>query len=89
MEQFTPTLAITGFSPSQALPATVVTVNGIGFTSTSTVKFHGVSASSVKFVSSKTLQVKVPATATTGAITVTNKLAPAGMVTSATSFTVG
>jgi hypothetical protein len=87
--QFTPTLSITGFSPGSGPAGTVVTINGIGFNSKSTVKFNGVAASPVTFVSSSELQATVPSTATTGPITVTNTTSPVGSVKSASSFTVG
>jgi hypothetical protein len=86
--QFTPTLSITGFSPPNGPVGTVVTINGVGFTSTATVKFSGVAASSVMHISSTQLQATVPAGATTGTITVTNTTAPKGAVRSATKFTV-
>jgi hypothetical protein len=84
---FTPTLSITSFSPASGPAGTVVTINGVGFNSGSTVQFHGVSASSVNHVSSIKLTATVPSTATTGAITVTNTTSPTGTVQSATSYT--
>jgi hypothetical protein len=89
VNQFTPTFAITSFSPTSGPAGTVVTINGIGFTSTSTVKFHGVAGTNIVHVSSTQLQATVPATATTGNITVTNTVAPKGTVTSPTAYTVG
>jgi len=50
------------------------------------VKFNGVAASKT-FVSANKLTAVVPASATSGKITVTNTSAPVGTVTSATSFT--
>jgi hypothetical protein len=85
---FTPTFAITGFSPTSGPVGTVVTINGVGFTSSSVVKFHGATATAVTFVSANELQATVPSGATSGTITVTNTAAPVGTVTSATSFTV-
>jgi hypothetical protein len=38
---FTPTLSITSFTPSSGPTGTDVTITGIGFTSTSSVKFNG------------------------------------------------
>ncbi len=64
-----------------------MTINGVGFTATSTVKFNGTSAGSVTHVSSTQLKAAVPSTATTGPITVTNTTSPTGTVRSATSFT--
>jgi hypothetical protein len=86
--QFTPTLSITGFSPTSGAAGTAVTINRIGFKSSSIVKFNGVATSSMTFVSSKELQAIVPSAATTGAITVTNSLAPKGTVKSSTTFNV-
>lgn len=85
---FTVTFSVTGFTPSSGAAGTSVTINGVGFTSTSTVKFHGTAAASVAFVSSTQLTAVVPSGATTGAITVTNTAAPAGTVSSALSYTV-
>jgi hypothetical protein len=85
---FTPTLSITGFSPGSGPVGTVVTITGVGFTSTSTVKFNATAASSVTFVSTSELKATVPTGATTGPITVTNSAAPAGTVRSAANFTV-
>jgi hypothetical protein len=84
---FTPTLSITSFSPASGPTGTVVTINGVGFNSGSTVQFHGVSASSVNHVSAIKLTATVPSTATTGAITVTNSTSPTGTVQSATNYT--
>jgi IPT/TIG domain/NHL repeat len=83
---YTPTLSITGFSPGSGPVGTVVTISGVGFTSTSTVKFNGTAASSITFVSASQLKATVPAGATTGPITVTNTAAPVGTVSSAASF---
>jgi hypothetical protein len=88
-QKFTPTLSITGFTPSSGPVGTVVTINGIGFTSNSVVKWGGVAASAPTVVSSTQLQATVPAGASTGPITVTNSLAPKGTATSASTFTVG
>jgi IPT/TIG domain len=88
-KQFTPTLSITDFTPSSGPAGTVVTIDGIGFTSTSVVKFNSVAASAVTFVSSTQLQATVPSGATTGLITVTNSVIPKGTVKSPSNFTVG
>ncbi len=65
-----------------------MTIKGIGFTSSSTVSFGGVAASS-EFVSAKKLEATVPAGALAGAFTVTvrNASAPLGAVSSANGFT--
>ena len=78
----TPT--ITNFTPGSGGTGVNVTINGTHFTGVTSVKFNGVAA----VITSKTdTQVKanVPATATTGPITVTT---PAGTATSASNFTV-
>jgi hypothetical protein len=65
-----------------------VTIAGVGFTSSSTVKVNGAAASAVTFVSATKLIATVPASATTGKVTVTNTAAPTGTVRSSTSYTV-
>jgi subtilase family serine protease len=85
---FTPTLSITGESPSRAAVGAVVTIRGVGFNSGSAVSFNGVKAASVTFVSSTTLKATVPAGASTGLISVTNASAPSGTVKTAGSFVV-
>ena len=64
------------------------TLAGVGFTSNSSVKFNGVAASAVTFVSATKLTAKVPPTATDGPITVTYTTAPIGTVRSANSYNV-
>jgi hypothetical protein len=86
--RFTPTLSVTGETPSRAKQGATVTIKGLGFTSTSTVSFHGVPAASVTYVSATTLKAIVPAGASTGLIGVTNSSAPVGSVTTAGSFVV-
>jgi hypothetical protein len=86
--KFTPTFSVTGETPGRAAPGTTVTIKGVGFTSSSTVSFHGVTATSVTFVSATTLKVVVPVGASTGAISVTNTAAPAGTVKTAGNFVV-
>ena len=84
--KFTATLSVKSFTPASAAPGKTVTVKGVGFTAGSTVSFGGVPSGKVTFVSSKTLKALVPAGAASGAVTVTNKTAPAGTVESAASF---
>ncbi|HEX4435797.1 MAG TPA: IPT/TIG domain-containing protein [Solirubrobacteraceae bacterium] len=86
--KFTPTLSVTGETPSRAAPGRIVTIKGLGFTPTSTVSFHGVAATSVTYVSATTLKAVVPAGASTGLIGVANSSAPVGAVTTAGSFVV-
>jgi IPT/TIG domain len=83
--KFAPTLSVTGETPSRAKAGTIVTIKGLGFTPDSTVSFHGVTATSVTYVSATTLKAVVPAGASTGLIAVANSL---GAVTTAGSFVV-
>ena len=83
---FTPTLSIISFTPATGAPGATVTINGIGFTASSTVTFNGTAAASVTFVSSTKLQAKVPAAVTAGPISVTNTVAPVGTVSSPGHF---
>ncbi|HEY2115199.1 MAG TPA: carboxypeptidase regulatory-like domain-containing protein, partial [Candidatus Angelobacter sp.] len=80
-------LSIISFTPQKGTVGSSVTINGTGFGATAgqnSVSFNGVSAT---IVSATTTQIvaTVPATATTGAITVT---APGGSVSTSTAFTV-
>jgi plastocyanin len=84
---FTPTFSITGFTPSSGPGGTAVTINGIGFNASSMARFHGTAAATT-LVSSSQLKATLPATATTGPITVTNTTAPTGTVRSAGNFKV-
>lgn len=77
--------AIGGFTPSGALAGASVTISGSGFTGATAVRFNGVAAA-FHVDSSTTITATVPATATSGAISVTT---PGGTATSATSFVVG
>jgi len=82
------TLAVTSFSPGSGPAGTSVTIFGSGFSTTASansVKFNGVAAV-VTAASATTLQVTVPAAATTGAISVINTN---GTAVSATNFVVG
>jgi hypothetical protein len=85
---FAPTLSVTGFSPRQGPAGTVVAVSGIGFLPGSVVRFGGVRAAKVTYVSAGRLRATVPAGAVSGQLSVTNGGAPAGTVRSAAPFTV-
>jgi trimeric autotransporter adhesin len=85
---YTVNFSITSFSPASGPTGTVVTINGVGFNAGSTVKFNGVTATSVTNTSASKLVAVVPAAATSGPITVTNTAAPVGTVASASSYTV-
>jgi hypothetical protein len=84
---FTPTFSITGFSPGSGPAGTRVTIHGVGFLSSSAVRFNGALASSVTHVSPQKLLATVPAGAVSGRISVTNTSAPKGTVRSAGPFT--
>jgi hypothetical protein len=86
--RFRPTLSITSFSPKHGSPGRLVTIRGIGFLPSSRVAFAGVKAGEVTFVSSRKLEVVLPAAAKSGPITITNTAAPVGVVESAVSFQV-
>jgi IPT/TIG domain len=86
--KFTPTLAVTSFSPKHGAAGKLVSVKGVGFAPGASVSFDGVGASNVSYVSSTRLKATVPAGATTGPISVTNSSAPLGTVSSAASFAV-
>jgi hypothetical protein len=86
--EFTPTLSLKSFTPAGGEPGKVVTITGLGFNSSSSVSFDGVPAASVTLVSSTKLKATVPASASKGAITVTNTSAPSGTVASASNFNV-
>jgi uncharacterized repeat protein (TIGR01451 family) len=75
---------IVDFSPTNGLPALLVTIRGTNFLDASAVKFHGVDAI-VQSNNGGVIQALVPPDATTGPITVT---APAGTATSSIPFTV-
>jgi hypothetical protein len=75
---------VTSFTPQAGAAGGTVTVTGSGFTSVTDVSFNG-HAAAFSISSDTQIVATVPAGATTGPITVTN---PAGVVTSASSFTV-
>jgi hypothetical protein len=76
---------ITSFGPGSGPAGTSVTITGSGFTDVTSVKFHGVAAVAPSVDSDHQITVQVPATATTGRITVTTA---GGTALSATSFVV-
>jgi Zn-dependent metalloprotease len=75
---------ITSFTPTSGLPGASVTISGTGFTGATGVRFNGTTAA-FTVVNATTITATVPATATTGTLSVTN---PAGTATSAATFTV-
>ncbi|OIQ20081.1 MAG: hypothetical protein BM557_05250 [Flavobacterium sp. MedPE-SWcel] len=65
---------ITSIAPASGPAETIVTINGNGFEAgagTTAVQFNGVNATDFEIVSDTEIKATVPATATTGAITVT------------------
>jgi len=83
---FTVNFTISGFSPTSGAPGTAVTINGAGFSFYATARFNGVTAST-QVISSNQLRAIVPASATSGPISVRRFSTPS-TTTSATSFTV-
>ena len=80
---FIPAPTITSFSPSSGAVGTLVTIYGTTLTSTSSVRFNGISAA-FTVVNSGKLTATVATGTTTGLITVTTL---GGTATSATAFT--
>jgi IPT/TIG domain len=83
-----PAISITALNPTNGTVGTPVTITGAGFTPTSKVRFNGVFARTVTYSSSTELQATVPATATTGPVTVINPSPPRAATTSGCTFTV-
>jgi len=80
-----PAPTITSFTPLNGMVGTVVTLTGTGFTGVSAVSFSGTAAVTFAASSDTSITATVPASASSGTISVT---APGGGVTSSTSFTV-
>jgi hypothetical protein len=80
-----PVPTITSFTPTSGPAGTIVTILGTNFTSSAVVKFNGATGTGFVFKSATKVKANVPATATTGPISVTTA---AGTATSATNFTV-
>jgi hypothetical protein len=76
---------ISSFTPAAGPIGTSVTVNGTNLGSVTSVSFNDTMASSVTILSATSLRAVVPASATSGKITV---VGPAGQVLSAGSFAV-
>ena len=79
-------LSVTGFSPVSGVPGTQVTISGTGLDRVTSVSFNGTSVVTFADVSSVQLLATVPDGATTGPITVADRLG--NTASSATSFTV-
>ena len=84
-QDFSPTLSITGFSPTSGPPGTVVDIKGVGFTPGSSVKFNG--TATVSYISPTEVKATVPTTASSGPITMTNTSAPIGPVRANSDYT--
>lgn len=80
-----PAPTIASFSPSGAKVGTPVTITGTNFTGATAVLFNGVAASPFTVTGNSTIATAVPASASTGPITVTT---PGGTATSSLPFTV-
>lgn len=81
-----PQPTITSFTPTSGPPRLRVTINGTGFLSANVAAFNGAAGTDLQIVSDTQLQVTVPTTAKTGAITVTDP--NGGIATSTANFTV-
>lgn len=77
-----PAPVIDGFSPTAGAPGTLVLIEGINFTNVQAVRFNGVIAA-FSAPAHTQISATVPATATTGRITVQT---PAGTATSSNNF---
>lgn len=75
---------ITSFTPTEGPAGTKVTINGNGFTQTSSVNFNGIASSSVQFIDSNTLIAIVADGTSTGSISVTES----GCTETGSSFTI-
>ncbi len=83
-----PEISITALSPTDGPTGTPVTITGIGFNSTSTVRFDGRPSKSVTYTSSSQLEATVPTSAATGVVSVSNSTAPVGNIRSLCDFEV-
>jgi hypothetical protein len=83
-----PKLNITNLTPTSGPVGSTLTIDGLGFNSTSSVKFRGATATNVTHTSATRLRAKVPTGAKTGDVTVKNTDAPKGSVISGCKFTV-
>ncbi len=76
---------VTAISPTSGGPGTQVTLTGVRFTGTESVRFNMTLAKDITVVSETVLTVIVPSNATTGPVTVSNS---AGSGTSTNTFTI-
>jgi hypothetical protein len=84
---FNVTLSVVAFSPTSGPPGTVVTITGVGFNSSSQVRFNGIDATE-HVVSATRIDAIVSTKAADGQVSVTNTLAPFGTVYSYKGFNV-
>src|SRR6185295_11848501 len=75
--------AITSFTPSNGAPGTLVVISGVNFLNASAVSFNGTPAAAFYVSNNISLGAVVPASVTSGLISIT---APAGTVNSVTRF---
>lgn len=80
-----PLPTITSFTPASGGTGTMITLTGTNFTGTTAVNFNGVAGTNLSVVNDTLVTVKVPATSTTGLITL---VTPSGNAISANNFTV-
>ena len=85
-DSFTPTLSITGFTPTSGPAGTIVDIKGIGFTSTSSVKFNGTNATTT-YIGPARLKATVPTGASTGPIWLTTSDGTVKLITKYTLTT--
>jgi hypothetical protein len=76
---------ITSYTPTSGIAGTLVKIYGAGFTGASAVAFNGAAVTAFIVVSDNEIDANVPASATTGPISVTNS---AGTAVSSGNFTV-
>ncbi len=81
-----PTATISSFIPTSGAVGTIVTINGSGFTGATGVKFGSTSATSYTVVSNTLIIAEVPASASSGKITVLDASSCAG--SSSSDFTI-
>ena len=80
-----PAPIIDDFSPAFGSPGTTIVISGVNFTNVQEVRFNGVLSGSVSAPAQTTINAQVPATATSGKISVKTA---AGTSTSTNNFTV-
>lgn len=79
----TPPPSIASFTPTSSIVGGSITISGTNFTGTTTVLFNGVAAAGFSVLNSTTITATVPATASTGKLTISTA---AGTTLSAGTF---